>query len=47
MRFWFLYSAKLNRLKQAKDEAGEEVAKYRANMEKEFQKIISDVKTHI
>lgn len=33
----------MNRLKQAKDEAEEEVAKYRAQMEKEFQKTISEV----
>ncbi|KAL4587410.1 hypothetical protein LXL04_000280 [Taraxacum kok-saghyz] len=35
-------TAKLNRLKQAKNEADEEVAKYRAHMEKEFQKTISE-----
>ncbi|KVH93939.1 V-type proton ATPase subunit G1-like [Cynara cardunculus var. scolymus] len=35
-------TAKMNRLKQAKDEAEEEVAKYRAQMEKEFQKTISE-----
>ncbi|KAI3721584.1 hypothetical protein L2E82_32600 [Cichorium intybus] len=35
-------TAKLNRLKQAKNEAEEEVAKYRAQMEKEFQKSISE-----
>ncbi|KAD7479800.1 hypothetical protein R6Q59_008642 [Mikania micrantha] len=31
-------TAKMSRLKQAKDEAEEEVAKYRAHMEKEYQK---------
>ncbi|KAI3705339.1 hypothetical protein L1987_75575 [Smallanthus sonchifolius] len=35
-------TAKMNRLKQAKDEAEEEVAKYRAHMEKEYQKTISE-----
>ncbi|KAI3799507.1 hypothetical protein L1987_34806 [Smallanthus sonchifolius] len=35
-------TAKLNRLKQAKDEAEEEVAKYRAHMEKEYQKTVSE-----
>ena len=45
--FFSVFSAKLNRLKQAKNEVDEEVAKYRAHMEKEFQKTISEViKTH-
>ncbi|XP_071734746.1 V-type proton ATPase subunit G1-like [Rutidosis leptorrhynchoides] len=35
-------TAKMNRLKQAKDEAEEEVAKYRVHMEKEHQKTISE-----
>uniref|UniRef100_A0A251UCM3 V-type proton ATPase subunit G n=2 Tax=Helianthus annuus TaxID=4232 RepID=A0A251UCM3_HELAN len=35
-------TAKLNRMKQAKDEAEEEVAKYRAHMEKEYQKTVSE-----
>lgn len=35
--------AKLNRLKQAKAEAEEEVAKYRVQMEKEYQKTVSEV----
>ncbi|KAI3809370.1 hypothetical protein L1987_25342 [Smallanthus sonchifolius] len=34
--------SKMNRLKQAKDEAEEEVGKYRAHMEKEYQKTISE-----
>ncbi|GKB21829.1 V-type proton ATPase subunit G1-like protein [Tanacetum coccineum] len=35
-------TAKMNRLKQAKDEAEEEVAKYREQMENEYRKTISE-----
>ncbi|XP_076920029.1 V-type proton ATPase subunit G-like [Bidens hawaiensis] len=35
-------AAKTNRLKQAQREADEEVAKYRTQMEKEYQKTVSE-----
>ncbi|KAF5778079.1 putative vacuolar (H+)-ATPase G subunit [Helianthus annuus] len=35
-------TAKSNRLKQAKDEAEDEVGKYRTHMEKEYQKTVSE-----
>ncbi|MFS7961429.1 putative vacuolar (H+)-ATPase G subunit, RRF superfamily [Helianthus anomalus] len=36
-------TAKSNRLKQAKDEAEDEVGKYRTHMEKEYQKKVSEI----
>ncbi|KAJ0693660.1 putative vacuolar (H+)-ATPase G subunit [Helianthus annuus] len=35
-------TAKSNRLKQAKDEAEDEVGKYQTHMEKEYQKTVSE-----
>ncbi|KAF8377086.1 hypothetical protein HHK36_030459 [Tetracentron sinense] len=40
--FWFLFSAKMARLKQAKDEAEKEIAEYRAHVEAEFQKKLAE-----
>lgn len=41
--FGCLLLAKLARLKQAKDEAGKEIADYRAQVEREFQKKLAAV----
>ena len=41
--FGFLPSAKMARLKQAKEEAEKEIAAYRAQVELEFQKKLAEV----
>jgi len=43
LAFAFLLLEKLARLKQAKEEAEKEIAEYRAQLEREFQKKVSDV----
>lgn len=40
---WFLFSEKMARLKQAKEEAAKEVAEFRAQMESEFQRKVAEV----
>ena len=40
----FLFSAKMARLKQAKEEAEKEIAEFRAQMEAEFQRKVAEVK---
>lgn len=42
-----MLSAKLARLKQAKDEAEKEIAEYRAHVELEFQKKVAAVSLHL
>ena len=39
----FLLLAKMARLKQAKEEAEKEIAEYRAQMEREFQRKVAEV----
>ena len=41
---WFLVSAKMARLKQAKEEAEKEIAEFRSQMEAEFQRKVAEVK---
>lgn len=43
LAFACLLLEKLARLKQAKEEAEKEIAEYRAQLEREFQKKVSDV----
>lgn len=42
--FIFTIAVKMARLKQAKDEAEREVAHYRAHLEAEYQKKVSEVR---
>ena len=42
--FFSFSSAKIARLKQAKDEAEKEAAEFRAQMEAQFQKKLTDVR---
>lgn len=42
--FWSLFSAKMARLKQAKEEAEKEIAEFRAQMDAQFQRKVSEVK---
>jgi len=43
----FPFSAKMARLKQAKEEAEKEVAEFRAQMQAEFQRKVAEVKRTI
>lgn len=41
---WSLFSAKMARLKQAKEEAEKEIAEFRAQMDAQFQRKVSEVR---
>lgn len=43
---FFLFLAKMTRLKQAKEEAEKEIAEYRAQVEREFQRKVAEVNIH-